>query len=74
MIWLCALGYLSGYLLCYFIARTIVREKRGGDWVVMEKIITAVLSLLSWVAIVGTLLLITMSIFAKIDLDKETKW
>lgn len=66
--------YILGYSLCYFWFRAIIRERKQGPWILMEKIIAITLSALSWTAIAGALLLLLFGQIFKIDFDKECKW
>lgn len=66
--------YILGYVLSYLWLRTIVRDKEGGDWILLEKIVVCTISLLSWVAILAVVFLIILSPVFKIDVDKKCKW
>lgn len=68
------IGYIIGYSLCYFWFRAIIRDRRQSSWILMEKLVVIVLSLLSWVALTGCVLLILIGPLFKIDFDKECKW
>lgn len=66
--------YLLGIPLCYIIFRAMIYNRNGGEWVVMEKIITVIMSLGSWATILLYLLFIAAIHINLIDPDKKCKW
>lgn len=74
---LCICGiivYLLGMPVCYLIFRAMIYNRNGGEWVLMEKIITMLFCLGSWASILLYILLMAAIHANFIDPDKKCKW
>ena len=66
--------YFIGYALSYLYLRAVVRAKHSRNWLIIEKFVVIMLSLLSWIIVCICAMLLILGPLIKIDFEKEVKW
>ena len=66
--------YTIGYIGSYTLLRERAKDYNGGGWVVMDKLIVLMLSLMSWLTLIIYLIVIILNNTNIIDPDKKCKW
>lgn len=66
--------YGIGALLCYFLFRFISKNHNDDNWLLIDRLIVATLSIGSWVTVILYLLFVASIFIFKLDPDKKVKW
>jgi hypothetical protein len=66
--------YIIGYIGSYVLLRERAKDYSGGAWVLMDKLIVLMLSLMSWLTLIIYLIVIILNNTDRMDPDKKCKW